>query len=393
MRPNKTELIFDIKAKSGSAKRKKNGQDVMEDYTFEDQHIWLGLQARARIMEFLDETLADNTLALDVFAFDLDEPVVCDKLIRLAEQGRVRVLLDNSKTHAGTGAFESKFEALFNEKKKAPSGIFRGRFQSLAHSKVFIQKTKAANDAIKVLTGSTNFSTNGLYINANHVIIFSNRNVATLYAQVFDASFGADKMKNFHGTSFAMQEGREFNESKTPQMTIRFSPHTKEAATKFFADISDRVNHMKTDVLFAIMKDDSDSSILKAIKAVRDDKEDIFSYGITDTTKMSRFSKPHTRRGVRVTGKGGAHVLPPPFNKEAPIPGIAIHHKFVVVDFRGKEPVLYCGSSNLAFNPDQKNGDNLLEIHDPDAVTVFAIEAIRLVDHFAFHDRTQTSRK
>jgi hypothetical protein len=393
VRPNKTELIFDIKAKSGSAKRKKNGQDVMEDYTFEDQHIWLGWQARARIMEFLDQTLAENTLALDVFAFDLDEPVVCDKLVRLAEEGRLRVLLDNSKTHAETDAFENEFEALFNEKAEAPSAIFRGRFQSLAHSKVFIQKMKTTNEAIKVLTGSTNFSTNGVYINANHVIIFNNRNVATLYAQVFDASFGSDKMKNFHGTSLAMQEGREFNESKTPEMTIRFSPHTKEAAAKFFAAISDRINHAKTDVLFAIMKDDSDSSILKAIKAVRDDKEDIFSYGITDTTKIVTLYKPHTRRGVRVAGKGGAHVLPPPFNKEAPIPGIAIHHKFVVVDFRGKEPVLYCASSNLAFNPEQKNGDNLLEIRDADAVTVFAIEAIRLVDHFAFRDRTQNLKE
>ena len=393
VRPNKTELIFDIKAKSGSAKRKKNGQDVMEDYTFEDQHIWLGWQARARIMEFLGEVVADNTLALDVFAFDLDEPVICDKLIRLGEEGRVRVLLDNSKTHAETDVFENKFEAFFNEKAKAPSAIFRGRFQSLAHSKVFIQKTKATNDPIKVLTGSTNFSTNGLYINANHIIIFSNGNVATLYAQVFDASFSADKMKNFHGTSFATQEGREFNESKTPEMTIRFSPHTKEAATKFFTAISDRINHVKTDMLFAIMKDDSESSILKAIQTVRDEREDIFSYGITDTTKIITLYKPHTRRGVRVAGKGGAHVLPPPFNKEAPIPGIAIHHKFVVVDFKGKEPVLYCGSSNLAFNPEQKNGDNLLEIRDPDAVTVFAIEAIRLVDHFAFRDRTQNLKE
>ena len=393
VRPNKTDLIFDIKAKSGSAKRKKNGQDVMEDYTFEDQHIWLGWQARARIMEFLDETLADNTLALDVFAFDLDEPVVCKKLIQLAKEGRLRVVIDNSKTHADPDAFENKFEALFNQERKAPSAIFRGRFQSLAHSKVFIQKTKATNEAVKVLTGSTNFSTNGFYINANHVVIVSNKDVATLYARVFDASFSADKMKNFHSTGFAMPEGHQFNQSNAPEMTIRFSPHTKDAATKFFTTISDRINHVKTDVLFAIMKDDSESSILKAIKAVRDDREDIFSYGITDTTKIITLYKPHTKRGVRVAGKGGAHVLPPPFNKEAPIPGIAIHHKFVVVDFRGQEPVVYCGSSNLAFNPEQKNGDNLIEIRDPDAVTVFAIEAIRLVDHFAFRDRTQNPKQ
>jgi len=393
VRPNKADLIFDIKAKSGSVKREKNGQDVLEDYTFEDQHIWLGWQARARIMEFLDETLSDNTLALDVFAFDLDEPVVCDKLLQLAEGGRLRVLLDNSKTHVGTNAFEDKFGALFNEKAKASSTIFRGHFQSLAHSKIFIQKTKATNEAIKVLTGSTNFSTNGFYINANHVTIFNNGNVAALYAQVFDASFGADKMKNFPGTSFAIPEGRDFNESKIPAMTIRFSPHTKEAATEFFAVISNRIDHAQTDVLFAVMKDDSASAILKAIKAVRDGRDDIFSYGITDTTKTVTLYKPHSKRGVRVAGKGGTHVLPPPFNKEAPIPGIAIHHKFIVVDFRGKNPVVYCGSSNLAFTPEQRNGDNLIEIRDPDVVTAFAIEAIRLVDHFAFRDRKQNPKE
>ena len=37
-----------------------------------------------------------------------------------------------------------------------------------------------------------------------------------------------------------------------------------------------------------------------------------------------------------------------------------MHHKFVVVDFKGKDPVVYCGTSNLAFGPEQKNDDNLL---------------------------------
>src|SRR5205814_8268687 len=95
-------------------------------------------------------------------------------------------------------------------------------------------------------------------------IIFNNANIAALYAQVFDASFGAEKMKNFPGTSFAIQEGRDFNESKIPEMTVRFSPHTKEAATEFFAVISNRIDHAQTDVLFAVMKDDSASAILKA---------------------------------------------------------------------------------------------------------------------------------
>jgi phosphatidylserine/phosphatidylglycerophosphate/cardiolipin synthase-like enzyme len=396
VRPNKTDLIFDIKTKSGSVKtKKKNGATVTEDYTFEDQHVWMGWQARERILEFLDETLADNKLALDVFAFDLDEPLICDRLLRLAQQGRLRILLDNSASHitadaAGNDAFENKFEALFGQQMTAPSSLLRGKFQSLAHSKVFIQKKKATNEAIKVLTGSTNFSTNGIYINANHVIIFNNQVVAKLYADVFEDSFSPQKMKDFKETDLATED-HSFNIVKLPNMTIRVSPHTKKVATDFFKVISDRIKGAKSDVLFAIMKDDSGSSILDAIKFVRENKEDIFSYGVTDTTSTITLYKPHTKRGVRVAGKGGAKVLPPPFDQEPGISGIAIHHKFVVVDFKGKEPVVYCGSSNLAFVPEQKNGDNLIEIHDPAAVTVFAIEAIRLVDHFHFRDREQNA--
>src|SRR6266849_3539645 len=55
---------------------------------------------------------------------------------------------------------------------------------------------------------------------------------------------------------------------------------------------------------------------------------------------------PRISQTLTLAGKGGAHILPPPFNKEAPIPGIAIRHKFVVVDFTGQEPILYCGSTN-----------------------------------------------
>ena len=61
----------------------------------------------------------------------------------------------------------------------------------------------------------------------------------------------------------------------------------------------------------------------------------------------------------------------------------------MVVDFKGPEPVVYCGSSNLAFNPEQKNGDNLIEIRNRDIVTAFAIEAFRLIEHFHWRNKEQ----
>ena len=71
--------------------------------------------------------------------------------------------------------------------------------------------------------------------------------------------------------------------------------------------------------------------------------------------------------------------------------GHQVHHKFVVCGFPGKEPVVYCGSSNLARGGEEQNGDNLLAIRDPEIATAFGIEALSLVDHYQFLDRLSSA--
>jgi phosphatidylserine/phosphatidylglycerophosphate/cardiolipin synthase-like enzyme len=394
LRPNKTDLIFDIKQNSGTARRVNpfSGKTKDVPYTFEDQHDYLGWQARARVLEFLEEVLADQSLKLDVFAYDLNEPVIVKALITLAEQGRLRIILDDTDEHTAVGDFETLFETLWNEKRKGASALFRGHFQGLAHNKIFIQrKNDASEQAIKVLTGSTNFTTNGMYINANHVLVFNNAKIAQFYAQMFDKSFNKDLMNAFRDSDLA-GAGFDIKETTLPEMTIRFSPHRPAIVDGFFELIRQRIKNAKSDVLFAIMDDDSKSSILDAVREqVRSDQ--VFTYGITDNTGDIYLYKPDSKRGVKVSGKGTASNLPPPFDQVADIPGHNIHHKFIVVDFKGKDSVLYCGSSNLAYGPEKRNGDNLIEIRNEDVVTAFAVEAIRLVDHFQWRNKKQTAKK
>jgi hypothetical protein len=73
--------------------------------------------------------------------------------------------------------------------------------------------------------------------------------------------------------------------------------------------------------------------------------------------------------------------------------GHQVHHKFVVCGFNQPDAVVFCGSSNLATGGEEANGDNLLAIHDSDVATVFAIEALGLVDHFNFLDKAATGGK
>jgi len=45
---------------------------------------------------------------------------------------------------------------------------------------------------------------------------------------------------------------------------------------------------------------------------------------------------------------------------------------------------VFCGSSNLSKGGEEQNGDSLIAIYDPAIVTAYAIEAIRLFDHYRF---------
>jgi hypothetical protein len=73
-------------------------------------------------------------------------------------------------------------------------------------------------------------------------------------------------------------------------------------------------------------------------------------------------------------------------------PGHEIHDKFIVCGLNTDDPVVYCGSSNLASGGEAENSDNLLEIHDAEVATAFAIEALLLVDHYNFLDRYATPK-
>ncbi|HEX8110943.1 MAG TPA: hypothetical protein VF516_24590, partial [Kofleriaceae bacterium] len=146
-------------------------------------------------------------------------------------------------------------------------------------------------------------------------------------------------------------------------------------------------------VLFAVMELDRLSGpVFPALQALHADQR-VFSYGISDTPRGIQLYAPGKKTGVLVTGKPVGTQLPPPFCQ---VPSLGfdhqIHHKFIVCGFNGADPVVYCGSSNLADSSETQNGDNLLAIHDRSVALVFAIEALGLVDHFDFLDRCATRK-
>lgn len=395
IKPSPTPLVFETSAQAGT-----DGQG--KPYSYADLYQWAGGTARQRIIEVLNAVHTHPGWRLDVFAYDLNEPDICKALLSLGVEKRVRVILDNAPLHHDkTG--DTKPEDQFQQQFSAVAGadaILRGHFGRFAHDKIFVVYEDAGRtQPTTVLTGSTNFSITGLYVNANHVLVFKDANIARTYAEVFQQSWDDQvsdskfRPTELATTTFAFPSG-------SPRTELTFSPHTADMARGVLQKIVDRIDaetHQKNgSVLFAVMSIDDPvkpgspapaNPVYERLCSLHTDDQ-VFSYGISDSPGEVSLYGPNSPHGVLVTGKPGVPVLPAPFESIPSIgPGHEIHHKFIVCGFGRPDASVVCGSSNLALGGEQVNGDNLITVHDPDIASAFAIEALLLVDHYDFLDR------
>lgn len=385
--PKGKGLLFDTSEISGTDPRGN-------EFTWEDQYHWLGLTARARIFDLLDEVQSDRSLSLDVFAYDLNEPDICQAFLALARQGRIRVILDNAALHhsATDPKPEDEFEELFVKEAKGDAQILRGKFKRYSHNKVLL--VSKGGRPVKVLTGSTNFSVTGLYVNSNHVLVLTDKEVVGKYAELFAACWENDAKAPAYLKLPISGETFSVSSDKMPKTEITFAPHSEEFANEILDGIVSRIGKESRkskrigSLLFAVMAiDKGNSPVYKALAKAHSD-DSIFSFGISDAPKGISLYKPGRKSGIMVTGKLGKLQLPLPFSEVKSIGlGHQIHHKFVVCGFNTPDAVVYCGSSNLALGGETSNGDNLLAIHDTEIATVFAIEALALVDHFHYMNK------
>ncbi|MBO9560148.1 MAG: hypothetical protein J7515_16390 [Caulobacter sp.] len=395
-RPRGGPLNFDTSAVSGR-------NDAGQTYTYDQQYEWLGFSARDLIFEILDQVVADPSLTLDVCAYDLNEPGFVDRLLKLGREKRVRVLLDDATLHhtknptpGGPTKPEDQFQQMLNTAVGGAGRCLRGHFKRYAHDKVLIVRRGEAGPALRVLTGSTNFSITGVYVNSNHVMVFDDAGVAKLYARMFDTVWeqGADQGA-FQVDPLANTQHPFAARADLPATEIAFSPHTADVSRRNLDAIVARIdeeaggdrNH--GNLFFAVMglSGSAINPVYDALKAAHATLN-VFSYGISDEQEGISFYPVGSTQGVLVTGKPASARLPKPFSQ---VPGIGlghqIHHKFVVCGFNGPDPVVYCGSSNLAYLGEIENGDNLLAIRNDEVAACFVIEALALVDHFNFLGR------
>lgn len=347
---------------------------------FKAQYEWLGASAR-RLMIYALGDCQDPNVTVDLFAFDLDEPDFIETMAKLGP--RLRAYLDDSALHEDPDSCEQQAKSLLISTAGADN-IKTGHFGRFAHDKVLIFKRNGK--PYRVLTGSANFSVRGLYVQANNMLLFDNTEVAELYEQVFEQCF--NDPAGFAHSPLA-QKWFEVSGHGIPDTKFCFSPHTTDKLS--LQPVADAIKGAESSVLFAIMELGGSGAVTGAIHDLPT-QENVFGYGVTQSEKGAQIYTAGNPNGEVVPFEYLNKQVPVPFQAETSGgPGQVIHDKFVVVDFNGKNPALFTGSSNLAAGGEKSNGDNLLKITDPRVVTAFAVEAVRLVDHYSFRAKMKNA--
>jgi hypothetical protein len=361
---------------------------LFDSARYEKKWSWLGYHAREMLFDFLTRAQSAEVGAVDAFIYDVDEPDFVRALMAIGKKKPLRIVLDNSKEKG-----KAKPDREHCQAELLPvigkGNIVRTHFKRFAHDKVLILKD-TAQKPLAVLCGSANFSVRGLYVQGNSVIVIDDPQVATDYSLAFEAAWTS-------ASTFAKQpvanQWFKFKQADLPEFCVSFAPH---ADGEFALNAPERaVQRAEKDVIFALMSPGS-GNLIADLKALGR-RSQIMTFGVVQTQSFQQQLIAANKTGNEISSFTSLDkIVPEPFIKEfSGGTGQTIHHKFVVVDFNGNDPVVYCGSSNLTKGGESANGDNLLGIYDRGIATMYAIEGIRLADHYDFRDKmhSATSKK
>jgi phosphatidylserine/phosphatidylglycerophosphate/cardiolipin synthase-like enzyme len=345
---------------------------------------WMGFEARNAILEVLDEAIKDKKAKVYVVAYDLSERDVVSRLEQLGD--RVKVIIDDDGEHGEAHSGEAQAEKRLVAS-AGVSNVKRQHMGKLQHNKTIVVDGPQIKAAV---CGSTNFTWRGFFVQANNAVVVRGAEAIKPFLTAFDhywnnknnvALFGATPSAKFVSLGL-----------KGIDASVGFSPYSKQNA--LLAKIALDIKTAKSSLFYSLAFLYQTKGVIRdAIEEVTNNDK-IFVYGISDK-KIG---------GINLQKPDGnlAPVNPAALEKDAPEPfkseprgggGNRMHHKFVVIDFNKPTARVYLGSYNFSIAADATNGENLLLIKDRRIATAYAIEALRLFDHYHFRIAQQEAKK
>ena len=350
----------------------KNPSIPIEEWP-EAPRNWLQHGLLDQILAFIARAKND-TWALDVAIYEYELKAIVDAVKQAHKRGvKVRVIY-----HAKVGDEQTEQ----NEKslKGIPKACKKGRITSkIFHNKFIVLSKRIATGKYKpkaVLCGSTNFTENGIYRQANVVHVAENADVATKYLALFEEVWA--NPADVKATKEWISENNPIDESGA--LYCGFSPRKGGGD---LAEFVRTINGAERDLLFATAFK-LPEGILDALLGSANDS--ILRYGLQNTA--SRITGYHADRTAEFTTPALLTKGLEGWVKEG-LKGqrgnLLVHTKAVVVDFTSDHPAIISGSHNLSKPASEGNDENFLIIRgDTDLADRYGLEILRFYEHYRF---------
>ena len=334
---------------------------------------WLENGLLGRLLGFIERAV-DDQWALDIAIYEYELRVIVDAIDAAFERGvKVRVLYHAKSGDKGTARNEESLE-------KIPQASKRGRVtHKIFHNKFMVLSRlddTGQHQPEAVLCGSTNFTANGVYRQANVVHVLDDAHVSTRYLQTFEQVWANPAV---------VGATRKWLTQHNPMDSLQplfsgFSPRSGRGDLQAFVEI---INAAKKDVLFVTafaLPDD----ILNALLGQPED--DILRYGLQNTT--SRITGFHADRTAEFAATALLNTGLEGWlreNMKGQKGNLLVHTKAVVTDFTSDSPTIISGSHNLSAAASNGNDENYLIIRgDTDLADRYGLELLRFYEHYRF---------
>lgn len=335
---------------------------------------WLSRGLLEQIVGFLERG-RDESWALDIAIYEYELPTIVQAVEAAQTRGvQVRIVYHAKPGDPQTAVNEQNLAAIAPASKRArlTSHICHHKFIVLSR----LEKGTRLPQA--VLCGSSNFTENGVYRQANVVHVVEHSDIAQDYLDLFEVLFRGDDPD---ATRTYITAANPIALSQP--LFAGFSPRSKQTDLQAFVAA---IQSARRDVLFCTVFQ-LDDSIANALLGHPHDA--VLRYGLQNTrSQITGYHADCTAdfcaTAMLSTGLEG-------FLKETTAGqrgNILIHTKIILVDFTSDAPIVISGSHNFSYAASHWNDENFLIMRgNRDIADAYGCEVLRLYDHYRFRSR------
>ena len=335
--------------------------------------LWLENGLLERLLGFIERAV-DAQWALDIAIYEYQLQAIVDAVNAAFARGvQVRVLYHAQPDDPDTTLNETNLAKLpaANKRGRVTHNIFHDKFIVLSRFDGAGQRQPQA-----VLCGSTNFTANGVYRQANVVHTLDDVTIAMRYLQVFEEVWA--NPADVAATRSWITEHNPMD--PTQALFAGFSPRSGGGDLREFVEI---IEAAKKDVLFVTAFSLPDA-ILNALLGKPHD--DILRYGLQNTaSSITGFHADRTAEfaATALLNTGLEGWLKE--NMKGQKGNLLVHTKAVITDFTTDAPTIISGSHNLSTSASNGNDENFLIIRgDTDLADRYGLELLRFYEHYRF---------